>query len=81
MGFGPAATVLGIAADVLAGEIAAARGAMTDAIARNPENGYALHGLAAAQSALGKAGEAESTRERLARAWRDADVTLTSSRF
>lgn len=48
---------------------------------RNPDNGYALLGLQQAQAAQGKTEQAAWTASRQARAWRDADVKLTSSRF
>ena len=131
VGFAPAPAVLGIAVDILAGELAAARGDHAAAIARfdravraqdgflyneppdwyfpvrhylgaalldagraaeaevvywqdlrrNPANGFALYGLAQAQKAQGKAGEADATAARLTGAWRDADVKLSSSRY
>lgn len=131
VGFAPAPQVLAIAAEVLAADIASARGDRAEAIARlekavriqdgflyneppdwyfpvrhylgaelldaghpaeaetvywqdlarNPANGYALLGLQRAQAAQGKTAQAAATGERLATAWRDADVTLASSRF
>jgi len=46
-----------------------------------PWNGWSLHGLAKSLEAQGKTKDAEETRERLAKAWDDADVTLATSRF
>jgi hypothetical protein len=47
----------------------------------NPGNGWALFGLAQSQRAQGKAAEAAQTDETFRRAWAQADVTLTASRF
>jgi tetratricopeptide (TPR) repeat protein len=48
---------------------------------RNPENGWALVGLAAGLRAGGRAPEAAAARARFTRAWQRADVPLVSSRF
>jgi tetratricopeptide (TPR) repeat protein len=48
---------------------------------RFPENGWDLFGLAASLRAQGKAGDAAEVEARFARAWSQADVKLTSSRF
>lgn len=48
---------------------------------RNPENGWALFGLVKALRAQGKEAEARAVDARFAKAWANADVTLTSSRF
>jgi tetratricopeptide (TPR) repeat protein len=126
-----AKTLLGIADQVLAGEIAAARGATSEAVRRleaavkaqdelrymepppwyypvrhtlgamlleagrardaervyredlrrNPENGWALRGLALSLRAQRKDAEAAAVEERFAKAWARADVTLAASRF
>jgi tetratricopeptide (TPR) repeat protein len=60
------------------------RGAQAEAVyredlRRNPENGWALFGLAQALRAAGKSGEAKSVDARLAKAWQRADVSLTAS--
>ena len=47
---------------------------------KNPENGWALFGLAQAQEAQGKKDQAAATRTRFAKAFADADVKLTSAR-
>ena len=47
---------------------------------KNPENGWALFGLAQAQEAQGKKDQAAATRVRFAKAFADADVKLTSAR-
>ncbi|WP_082859159.1 hypothetical protein [Microbulbifer sp. Q7] len=48
---------------------------------RRPDNGWALFGLAKAMRAQGKDAEAALIDARFKRAWRDADVKLTSSRM
>jgi hypothetical protein len=48
---------------------------------RNPENGWALFGLARALRAQGKDDDAALTEQRFAKAWARADVTLTASRL
>jgi tetratricopeptide (TPR) repeat protein len=44
---------------------------------RNPGNGWALHGLAAALAAQGKKDEAATTRAEFEEAWKGADIKLT----
>ncbi|MFQ5349824.1 MAG: hypothetical protein ACE5EG_05210 [Thermoanaerobaculia bacterium] len=48
---------------------------------RNPENGHSLFGLKLALERQGRIDDALAVGERFARAWADADVELTSSRF
>ncbi|TAJ11204.1 MAG: tetratricopeptide repeat protein [Planctomycetota bacterium] len=48
---------------------------------RNPENGWALFGLARALRESGDAAGAFSAQTRFEKAWKDADVKLTSSCF
>ena len=48
---------------------------------RFPENGWSLFGLAQALRAQGKKDEAAAVDARFRKAWPDADVTLTASRF
>jgi tetratricopeptide (TPR) repeat protein len=50
-------------------------------LARNPENGYALIGLAQSLRAQGRDEEAASIQARFDLAWKQADVSLRSSRF
>jgi tetratricopeptide (TPR) repeat protein len=62
----------------------AGRGAQAEAVyredlRRNPENGWALFGLAQALRASGKSGDAAPVDARFAKAWKGADVSLTSS--
>ena len=52
-----------------------------DDLARNPENGWSLFGLAQALRAQGKDEEAAAVQKRFEKAWTKADVTLTGSRF
>ena len=47
----------------------------------NPGNGWALLGLAQSQRAQGKTAEAAQTDETFRRAWSQADVSITASRF
>jgi tetratricopeptide (TPR) repeat protein len=48
---------------------------------RNPENGWALFGLAQALRAQGKTPDAEMAEERFRKVWSQADVKLASSRM
>jgi tetratricopeptide (TPR) repeat protein len=50
-------------------------------LARYPENGWSLAGLAAAQRRLGDVEAASATEARFRSAWRNADIALTGSRF
>lgn len=50
-------------------------------LAKFPNNGWSLHGLAEALETQGRTEEAAQVRERLRQAWRNADVTLIASRF
>jgi tetratricopeptide (TPR) repeat protein len=47
----------------------------------NPDNGYALHGLAQSLRAQGRDEEASTVAERAAAAWSAADVKLSTSRY
>jgi len=69
------------AALLKAGRNAEAEQVYREDLKRFPENGWSLYGLAAALKAQGKAGEAAAVQKRFARAWTDADVKLTASRF
>jgi tetratricopeptide (TPR) repeat protein len=60
------------------------RGAQAEAVyredlRRNPENGWALFGLAQALRAGGRAGEAVPVDARFTKAWKGADVSLNAS--
>jgi tetratricopeptide (TPR) repeat protein len=48
---------------------------------KNPENGWALFGLTQALEAQGKKNDAAMARARFEKAWRGADVRLTSARI
>ncbi len=50
-------------------------------LARFRENGWSLYGLAKSLEMQGKKDEAATVRERFKKAWSDADVELTASRF
>ncbi|MFN2383861.1 MAG: hypothetical protein ABR559_06305 [Gemmatimonadota bacterium] len=64
-----------------AGRAAEAEAVYREDLARFPENGWALFGLAASLEAQGQSDEAAAVRARYAVAWNGADVTLTASRF
>lgn len=50
-------------------------------LSKNPENGWALTGLAQALRAQGKHEEAAGIDQRLRKAWARADIQITASRF
>ena len=50
--------------------------AFRDELARNPENGWSLNGLAKALKAQGKGAEAKEVEARFAKAWANADIDL-----
>ena len=58
-----------------AGRTRQAEAVFQEDLRRNPENGWALHGLAEALARGGRSGDADAARARLARAWERADVT------
>jgi predicted Zn-dependent protease len=64
-----------------AGRPEEAERAYRDDLARFPENGWSLFGLAQGLEGRGQSAAAAAVRERFARAWRDADVALSASRF
>ena len=55
---------------------AEAEQAFRDELARNPENGWSLNGLAKALKAQGKGAEAQEVDDRFGRAWANADIKL-----
>ena len=69
------------AALLKAGRNAEAEAVYREDLKRFPENGWSLFGLAAALRAQGKTAQAEAVDRRFQRAWANADVTLTASRF
>ena len=64
-----------------AGKYAEAENVYKEDLARNPENGWSLRGLAVCQQKTGKAADASATMKRFANTWSKADVTISSSRF
>ncbi|MGI9043545.1 MAG: tetratricopeptide repeat protein, partial [Gemmatimonadaceae bacterium] len=69
------------AALLKAGRHAEAETAYRDDLKRFPENGWSLHGLAAALKAQGKTAEAAEVEKRFEKAWTGADIKLVASRF
>ena len=63
------------------GRAAEAEAVYREDLRRNPENGWALFGLAQSLRAQGKTSDAAAVEERFRRALARADVTLTSSCF
>jgi tetratricopeptide (TPR) repeat protein len=78
--FFPARHLLG-AQLLIAGRAAEAERVYREDLERNPANGWALYGLAAALRAQAKAGAAAEVSRRFEAAWRHADVRLQSSAF
>ena len=76
----PARHYLG-AALLDAGQYNEAEKVYLEDLKKNPENGWALRGLLPCQEKLGKKTEAAVTAKRLTKAWKNADVQLTASRF
>ena len=64
-----------------AGRAAEAEVVYWEDLRRNPANGYALFGLKQSLEAQDKLADLPEVDRRLAAAWREADVTLTSSRY
>ena len=64
-----------------AGKAAEAEAVYREDLKRFPENGWALFGLMQALRAQGKNAEATAVDARFRAAWKNADVTLTASRF
>ena len=58
---------------------AEAEQAFRDELARNPENGWSLNGLAKALKAQGKSAEAKEVDARFAKAWVNADIDLNKT--
>ena len=76
----PARHFLG-AALLDAGQYAEAANVYETDLVKNPENGWALQGFLQSQKKLGKNKEADVIRQRFEKAWKNADVVITSSRF
>jgi tetratricopeptide (TPR) repeat protein len=66
---------------IQAGRAREAEQVYRDDLARNPNNGWSLFGLAQSLRAQGKIAEAEQADASFKKAWARADVTLTASRF
>ena len=64
-----------------AGDGAGAEAVYREELARNPDNGWSLYGLARSLRAQGKEAEAAKVDARFKTAWQHADVKLASSRF
>jgi tetratricopeptide (TPR) repeat protein len=64
-----------------AGRAAEAEAVYLEDLAKYPENGWSLYGLAASLRAQGREPEAAEAEERFRAAWATADVELTTSRF
>jgi tetratricopeptide (TPR) repeat protein len=69
------------AALLLGGRPLEAEAVYRDDLKRNPDNGWSLYGLARSLQAQGKTAEAQAVQARFQRAWAEADVTLSASRF
>jgi tetratricopeptide (TPR) repeat protein len=69
------------AALLAAGKAAEAEAVYREDLARYPGNGWSLYGLAQAEQRQGKSSAARATQARFDAAWRNADVTLSGSRF
>jgi len=64
-----------------AGRAADAEAVYREDLKQNPENGWSLFGLAQSLRAQGKTAEASQVEARFQKAWAQADVKLTASRF
>ena len=69
------------AALLKSGKYAEAEQVYRDDLKHFPENGWSLYGLEAALRAQGKTAEASAVQKRFTKAWANADVKLTASRF
>ncbi|MBV8146582.1 MAG: hypothetical protein JO184_16415 [Gammaproteobacteria bacterium] len=78
--FFPARQLLG-AQLLIASQAGAAEHVYHEDLRRNPRNGWALYGLAAALRAQGKSAAAERVRREFEAAWGRADVRLQASAF
>jgi len=63
------------------GQFAQAESVYRQDLARNPDNGWSLFGLAQALRRQGKTAEAAAIDVKFAAAWKQADVTLVASTF
>jgi tetratricopeptide (TPR) repeat protein len=61
-----------------AGKPAEAEAAYREELARNPENGWSLHGLEKALRAQKRAADADAAKARFEQAWANADIDLNA---
>jgi predicted Zn-dependent protease len=64
-----------------AGRAEEAEAVFWEDLKKNPENGWSLYGVVQALKAQGKDDEAANAEARFRKAWKDADVKLTSARI
>jgi tetratricopeptide (TPR) repeat protein len=64
-----------------AGKFAEAEQVYHADLKKNPDNGWSLTGLQLCQSKLGRKTEMIATSKRFAKAWKNADIAITASRF
>lgn len=64
-----------------AGKYAEAEKVFNDDLKKNPLNGWSLKGLKLTQEKLGKKTEAQATEKLVSKAFKNADVSINSSRF
>jgi tetratricopeptide (TPR) repeat protein len=64
-----------------AGRPAEAESVYREDLARYPANGWSLYGLTQSLRAQKKTGEADQAEKQFRKAWANADVQLTSSRY
>ena len=64
-----------------AGRATEAEAVYREDLRRNPENGWSLYGLTQSLRAQKKKEEAAAANQRFRKAWAQADVKLTASRF
>ncbi len=76
----PARHFLG-AALLESGKFAEAEAVFLEDLKRNRENGWSLTGLQRCQNALGKKTDVALTAKRFAKAWKNSDIALSTSRF
>lgn len=69
------------AALIDAGRFAEAEQVYLEDLKRNRENGWSLTGLQRCQNALGKKADVVATAKRFSKAWKNADVAVSASRF
>jgi tetratricopeptide (TPR) repeat protein len=78
--FVPVRHVLG-AALLKVGRVKDAEAVYREDLRRHPDNGWALYGLAQSLRAQGRDNEAAIVQDQFGKAWKNADIVLTSSAF